>query len=381
MQKTGWILLALGVLAIARFGVWHRRRDHAMVLCGEMEGGVSEFRGSLQRMPNGFWELSEPRWSRGIHRASQSFYGEVWLTPQSGTSLAQMDFGQEIAVSGPFHCVDRRRNPARVEDVWETWRLPRVYLSGRQVRIRVVSGAPSTWVSRFQLAFDAGLGRLFAGFPGCLGLERAVWLGDTTGLPPRLTVYYREGGLLHFLSLSGQRVYALVWMGSLGLRFLLAVTLALGGWKFGGRLFREIHRALPLFCCGMLFFTSHGTGALTRTGILLSAHLVLRARRLHVSVAQRVSSSIACLLLVEPQLLGNAGFLLSAAMTSVLCFSAFPSPGCRAWVRYFILNTAMPVMAMPFSAERFAVPPTFKSAIRPSSVSELPSDFTLTTES
>jgi competence protein ComEC len=240
-----------------------------------------------------------------------------------------------------------------MQDGWLPWRAPRVVIGGRRLRIEVLAAAAG-WGARFQQAFEAWLDRVFARFPGWLGLERSVWLGDTQALPPSLLSFYQRGGLLHLLSLSGQRVHALLVVAGWGLRAFLAVVLPLGLWRFSGRPFRELHRWLPFLCCGLLCLTSHGTGPLRRTLVMWGAMLILRWRRLEVAPLQWVCSSVACLIVADPTAIANPGVFLSAVATGLMGVMHDRVPRRSGLVGYLLIQSFLPILVFPLGAFFFA---------------------------
>jgi len=69
---------------------------------------------------------------------------------------------------------------------------------------------PSTGLLHISQRFSLGSKRHCPTIKGFKVFAIAVWTGQSNYLPEQLRDFYKEGGLLHILALSGQHVSALV---------------------------------------------------------------------------------------------------------------------------------------------------------------------------
>jgi hypothetical protein len=348
MRKSSWILLVLGIVASLHLAALRKRRDAAFRLCGVLERAVGTFSGSPQWRASGETALGDPSWLPAGRPPDEAvpFFGDVLLP--AGRIEPGTDTGQRLAISGPLRCQVPRRNPGGTEDGGARWRWPRVIVPARARVWRL--DRPASAASRFQAAFARRIDATFAGAPGWRGLERVVWLGDPRGLPPFLLAYYREGGLLHLLSLSGHRVAVLVLLALAALRVATGTAIRLGLWRFGHRGLREARRVLPLAASGLLWLTSQGTGPLRRTLAVAAALWCLRCRRLAVGPRQLLASTLALLALADPAQLTQIGFLVGAIASFALITldeAAARGRGLRAAAGIALV---MPLLVFPVSA-------------------------------
>jgi ComEC/Rec2-related protein len=196
------------------------------------------------------------------------------------------------------------------------------------------------------------LDKLFGRHPKLLAFEKGLWLGLWDDEDSDVYRVYRSGGLLHVLALSGQHVAVLAGMGlaiTKGVfRFLPSRAFS---WLFPFYSFCRLY--LPLLAAGFLVFTSAGAPSMLRAfGCIASARL-LEKLRLASGGLQRLSTTAAILLVIDPSLLGRPGFILSAVATAWIGkdFLLFTRQnGLRG---YLSLTLKMSLCLMPLSAFYF----------------------------
>ena len=262
-------------------------------------------------------------------------------------------FGQEVSLSGPFRCTLPLRNPGRVDDGIFDLKRPRVLAYGKGFHLRLLPESASL-ASRAHFWFRSWLDCAFRDFPGLHGFEKVVWIGDRSELPESLTRFYREGGIVHFLALSGQRVAGLVILATAGLSLLLRLALFSRFSRQAEPVYRELRRLLPLACATVLCLTGSGTAAVRRVLALAAVLFLVRIRRWHCSRLQMIGSSVACAVLWEPELVADVGYFLSVVATVVLVQVAQETRGRDRLVGYLLLSSLMPVLILPLSAFFFA---------------------------
>lgn len=139
-------------------------------------------------------------------------------------------------------------------------------------------------------------------------------VGDTSGVSEADVVAMRRSGLAHFVAVSGSNVALF-----LGLLAVLAGPLAIGPKR------RAIIGlvALPVFVAATRFEPS-----VVRASTMAGLALAGRFLGIHLEAWQLISVTVVGLVLVDPSLVGNAGFQMSVAATAgVLIGARWPLQG------------------------------------------------------
>lgn len=354
MKILSFLLFAAA--AFLRLSCWESGRNRARDICSALllqdRRGLhfsAEFKGSLEPLSGRVWHLASPRFVG--NGSEDSFGGDVEVASELvGTGPV---FGREVTLSGPFRCSVPLRNPGRVDDGTPSLQRPRVLAWGKGFRLRLLP-EPATLLSRVHLWFRAWLDSAFRDFPGLLAFEKVIWIGDRSSLPEKLTRFYRESGIIHFLALSGQRVAGLVILATAGLSLCLRLFFFLGFSKETEPLYRELRRALPLFSAAALCLTGAGAAPVRRILALVTVHFLVRIRRWHCSRLQMIGSAVACAVLWEPELIADIGYFLSVVATVIVIQVAQETRGRDRLAVYFLLSSLMPVLIFPLSAFFFA---------------------------
>lgn len=346
------LLVILGLsFALALCLVASRRAlDEAWRACARWEAtskteAFPQISGSLVPRGNGRWELRGPTLSTAgppVPLSAEVFLSEALVGSAPGA-------GREVTVSGPLRCQLPRRNPGRLSDGLLLFQFPRARIASGKARVRLTATAASL-DARAAIAFDAWIAAPLSSFPGVRGLVRAIWTGDTAGLPDSLVGYYREGGLLPVLALSGQHVAVL----ALVLRFLFRRAMR----PFCGprtpraifTLYREGQRALSVLCAALLYVTSGAAPSMRRTLAMSVAGFALKARGLASSRLQITGSSVAVAVALDPSLVASPGFFLSAAATGLLVQVAAEADPKRQIREYVFITVTMSLLTLPLSA-------------------------------
>lgn len=341
------ILLLIGVrLSVYRSDL-HRSQGLCRSLLSPRSAGISiAFSGSPQWGPEGQGILADAIWE--VDGRSIPFSGDVILEfPVRG-----MELGQRVLVSGRFRCVVERRNPGAIDDGLLTFRKPRVRGVGNSLRVKLLS-RPVSWLSHVRERFLSFLQQTFHAFPGLTAFEWALWTGDASRLPESLREFYREGGILQILALSGQHVLGMTLLVNLlvnGTALLWSRTTA----KSRGDGVHWVRFFAPLLCAFVLWTTSWGAPTMARTLGLVIAHTLLRIRRFEVPVVQKVCTSVAGQILWEPALIASPSYLLSGAITALVAHVMFLNSEAARWKSYLRTATLSPILVAPLTAFFFS---------------------------
>lgn len=297
------LLICLGLALLSRLSHGKKERDQAWAFCSSLwvsarKPREKELRGFLRPSVRGRWELSSPSWVVGAEE--NTFSGRVFL--EGALVEKSADLGRRVSVSGPFRCQHPFRNPGQQEDGLWTLRQPRLSARAGEFSLRFLEVPPPLW-ERFAFFFQKELNSHFQKTPSLLVLVRAVWLGDLSGFEEPLLRFYREGGLLAVLALSGQHVAVLVFLVTSGLAFFVSLlnTVWKPSWRYLGPVYPHVLRLIPLLSAGLLLLTSQGAASMKRTAAMALAYFVLRLRRFQCDPLQLTASSVACFLLWEPE--------------------------------------------------------------------------------
>lgn len=196
------------------------------------------------------------------------------------------------------------------------------------------------------------LHRWFFRFPRLLEFQRGLWQGEWDWLESDVYAVYKNGGLLHLLALSGQHVVVLIGL----VQFLSRTVLNFLPSRCASYHF-QLQRLFPLLIASFLCFTSSGAPSMLRALACVASQSLLRVLRLKTSLLQRLTTAIAILIILDPELVGSIGFVLSAVATiwvgqDLICFCARDG-----WQGYVALTLKMSLCLMPLSAYYFyAVP-------------------------
>ena len=304
------------------------------------------FLGAVVALPNGPLTVYQPVWESP--HGPVLFQGKVTIDPQ----LVRPQIGLRVRISGPFQCAIALRNPGRVEDGLLEIKEPRLSGFGKKFRVRLLSEA-DPYLVRIPKAFYRGLKRTFGEAPQLLGFLEAVWTGDDKGLPLSLREFFKEGGVLQILALSGQHVTAMVLIVTLLTRLGLTGFFRLVGVR-GERYLGYVYQSLPIACCTLLLVTSQGSGSVVRTFGMYFALWLLRVRRMQCPPVQLAASSVACMIIWDPGLIAGAGFFLSAVATALTCQVLAEQKIRRQLLEFLFVVTAMPILVVPLSAFFFA---------------------------
>ena|GEM_PF-2352150 len=340
------VYLSILALVLLRLAFWRAKVDDAYTLCSELVSKRSPvtFEGSLVPHTSILWRLDEPV----VRPGGSSFYGQVYVDSR----LVRPVFGRRVLITGPFRCQIRFRNPGEMEDGISAVREPRVIASGKGFEM-AFSEKTELWTATFQNMFRGWLEKIFQTTPRLLGLLKAVWMGDTEGLPPELLTLYREGGLLQVLALSGQHVGAMLLVFEFLLQGLAAIFFRFNQlWLLP--LYRCANLWMPMACSSLLLILSGGAAPIQRTFVMVLSMTVLRFRGFECTPLQITASAVACMILWRPSLACSPSFVLSVVATGLLCQVVARDRWRKRVSEYFFLSSTMPVLVFPLSAFFFA---------------------------
>ncbi len=323
------LFLSFGLLRWARF---QTDQDEALCAKWSQKGRfpVRQVQGTVTELkPWGAKLGGVSVWEGG---AKRKFSGELSLQAEG------LKRGDVVRVWGKLRCIPPYRNPAAVaRDRF----LPSVskLSAGFRPKWRVVRAA-THW------------GDLFQPIPALRPLFGAVWTGRASALPKTLEDFYLKCGLLHVIALSGQHVVILVLLVRGALYLLGRLVFGSLRRKPRGALWWHGLRALPVFCAGLLFFTSGGAPSMARTLAMALGVWVLSYRALSATPFQWAASSVACLCLIDPRYFLQPGFVFSALATLLLLFLV--SQPTR-WLRSYLgITVFLPLLLFPATAFYFA---------------------------
>lgn len=174
--------------------------------------------------------------------------------------------------------------------------------------IVVIHPAPAGWRWRGQRWLWAGLSGIEN--PRVRGMSYALLTGDKSELDPQLRTVFARCGTMHLLAVSGLHAGLVAWIPMLLMRR-----------------YRQRYWAIPLFVLvigvvwGFAWFTGLSASVIRAAAMLsmMALGLLLRKR---VSTLNSLAAAALFMLLSEPKLLFNAGFLLSfLAVAAIVCFT------------------------------------------------------------
>jgi hypothetical protein len=350
-----WPILFL--LALACLNVlWRSHRTRALLeLCSEWQelASLVHLRGTIWEDSAGRVKLSPTEvFRRGRWEDLPAIVGlpdSPYSLPNSGpNSGPSPEFGQGVWITARPVCRYPLQNPSVIEDGLGGLLPPRVWLRP-PLHLAEDPGAPSNIAMTFRTEIEAWLVSLFENFPGVSGFERAIWMGDTRGLSPELMTFYREGGLLAILALSGQHLAGLIMCVS----YLQWIPFALmrrflPGWT--DRILFPWRRALPSICALVLWVSSGGSPPMLRTLAMAIAMGLLKWRGLHGVGFQILCSSTALFLIWDVRQAASISLFLSIAATALtlIVFSE-----ARLWPRiriYIFTSVSIPILMVPVTS-------------------------------
>jgi hypothetical protein len=339
-------VLFVGLAAL--FFLGHRRKiaDEVAGLCSQWaaEDRFEAFQGSLGQDVWGRWRLFSAEVSSV--QGARPVGCDVWISD----SDERLEPGRSVRVYGRPRCLEPLRNPGALEDGLIELTLPRVWVRAPTL---VPSGEGRGILFDARVAFENWLGAIFDGFPRMAGFERAIWLGDMRGLPSHLLHFYREGGLLPLLALSGQHVAGLL----LCLSCLQWIPLFLLRLYFPGPanvFLVRWRRIAPTLCAFFLWVTSGGAPPISRTLAMALSVSVLKARGLVATHLQILKVSLLLLVIWDYSNAASISFLLSAIGTGATLLLISEVKLSRRMKIYFVMSLAIPLLMMPVSSFFFA---------------------------
>lgn len=298
------------------------------------------------RVRGTLWEDNGGRWKlvpAEIYAwGSWEFFGwEVELPEFSG----RPESGQRVWISARAACRFPLQNPGVNEDGLGRLLLPRVRLR-QPIHFLPEPSAPQDWLRTARNRFKSWLLKFFDGFPGVSGFVIAIWTGDTRGLSPQLMKFYREGGLLPILALSGQHLAGLIFLVSYVER-LPFVFLRKRNPVLANRLLGPTRRLVFFLCAFLLWVTSGGAPAMLRTVAMALALGLLKWRAMHCASFQILTSSTALLLLWDVRQAASVGLFLSVAATALTLVVFCEARLSRRFAKYFFASLWIPVLMLP----------------------------------
>ncbi|MCB0418425.1 MAG: ComEC/Rec2 family competence protein [Bdellovibrionales bacterium] len=319
------------LLVMAALVRWQQEKRTHRLLCGELAnlaaiGQPVLVEGTLRAHPSG-WLFRDAL---------------VWIAPGRGYRVKGVWVWAGFA--GPWRYEGRigsarvrLRCGARLKNGPYWGEIPS--LSGGGVWVGLRAGG---WEirSRWQQAISARLLR----WPTLWGLSLAIWTGDASAVGGGLLNNYREWGMGHVLALSGQHVLIL----SSTLLYLLGQFFRMRSRRWAN----SLRSGLPLLICAFLWLTSGGAPSVQRVTFLGFAARALKHFGLWAPPLQRLSSSVALLVLWDPELVGSVGFGLSVVMSYCLFEIGEPQFRSRIW-EYVWIQAVMALLSAPLAAYYF----------------------------
>lgn len=301
-------------------------------------------------LKNIFWKKEDSRIALpAVIHLSEKASRSDWLEPLLGSVIEAKAFFKRIASP---------RNPAVQQDSLFVYAEPRFQLVYfEEIQKQNFSISFSHFLFSFSFHFESWLTKKFDPFKVLLGFLRAVWQGNSEGLPVNLKKNYEAGGLLQILALSGQHV----------LSFFLVVQSVIWFWNRiyffiteSTRLWVPVRSlSISCFCALMLYLTSAGVGSMLRSVTYALAVLVLQKRNLFSYRLQIVGTVLAILLVISPGLVTNVSFILSAGASTVQLL-VFQRRNLRSqWRAYLFLSLILPILLFPMQCFYFASVPLF----------------------
>lgn len=257
--------------------------------------------------------------------------------------------GSLVRIEGKLFCQSPPENPSRSAGLLQWIRKPETVLRISHIHIERVVEKRS-----LRSRFETWVREAFAAYPQLAALERALWFGDLTGFSQQIREFYLVSGSLAVLALSGQHVAGL---------FLLSETVSnlffLFLWKVLPLCYRRAMSFLfcrwkilqPLFCSGVLLYTSGYSPSMVRTTAMVFSVCLVRFLGISSSLLQILSTSAGLLLLLDPFWMLSPGFVLSVAATgSVFALTART----RWFLLYLAFSFALPLLLLPWTSYYFS---------------------------
>jgi predicted membrane metal-binding protein len=333
---------------------WKSERESSLSWLLELTsktGSRGTVSGRLAEQVSGKWILENPRVEYFPGR-----WESLAVVVEVDERISRRWSGRSIRLRGQFRRAREYRNPGSVGDGLFSLRPLRITFSDRHGTVEPIAGPNFLSLSFYRQKFSDSIETTFGMFPHLRSLENAVWLGDLSGLPENMKLFYREGGLLQILALSGQHVVILTTLLLFFTKNFLKFSFVFRKPKFPPPGFRFFAAVCPLVAAITLYVTGGGAAPIARALVTAFCFSLLRWFRWQWSVLQVVCSATACQIIWRPELVTSPSFFLSCAATGLLCrlLEATGNSARRRWSDYIFFTIAMPFLVLPLGAFFFA---------------------------
>ncbi len=256
------------------------------------------------------------------------------------------NFEQGVWIKGLFKCKTNYKNPSQKSDLKKFFEYPTIHIS------HLISSGQSnnsidiyTKISNYIRSY---IEKTFKEYTFLLGFILAVWTGDSGKLSHNIKNTYIDLGISHVLALSGQHINAFSFCFSSVL--FLIVLISKG--KFV-KIAAKISKILPLIGALLLFITSGGQPSIKRTLAMVIIQKIVILAGLYSKPFQIVCSSVALLIINEPELISNVGFILSAFACAFLVHISLSGNLKKMFYGYMVVSIIMPIVMIPLTAHLF----------------------------
>lgn len=334
------LLLLLGA-AIWSVGEWRRTRTLSAFSCAYLQAHPRVCAvGRFEQAASDRWEL-EGSLLEARELGSSIVLGKVLFFGSNSENRHLR--GRHVRICGRLSCAAIRRNPSGREDRWLD--LGARAILGRLDRSRIEPADPADTGRSWRTWAREVLDRSTRGkYPGLHALGLAVWVSDRSELSEDLARFYRQTGLLFILALSGQHVVVLAgviaYLEFLVLKLLQFSRVRPRDQAMLSRWFRE-HRLL--LASLLLCVTSATPASVRRAAAMVGALYLLDRRGLNCSVFTRIASCAGLLMVYDPTLIADAGFMLSV-VTTVMVVQVYRANQRRA---YWLASVSVPLCSAP----------------------------------
>ncbi len=228
------------------------------------------------------------------------------VTKEIAERTKVIQIGQTVKIRGILYPYESAGNPGQF-DAQKYYGAKGIYACINKAKVDAVNGKPDvvgeTLFSMRRYFTD----RLDTTFPGeDAAILKSLILGDKTDLPEDVKELYADAGILHILAISGLHIS----LFGMGLYRLLR--------------FCHVHLKISVvICIGIMFgygmMINMPVSAL-RAILMFSLRLVAKVCRRTFDMPTGILFAAAFVLLMQPQAVGQAGFLLSFFAVGGICF-------------------------------------------------------------
>lgn len=260
----------------------------------------------------------------------------VYLRIEPGMGHPKLKWGDHVQVAGRMEAPRPKRNPADFDFAnYLKYKGIRTVLYVREAQTLSVSSASTSWLHRSVNFLRDNIHHTithFAPNEETAAMQRALLIGDRTGLPEQLKQAFNNTGLTHLLAVSGLHVLLIGMVLFNLLRPLLGRIPGLSWTSI------EVIRSLATFIVLMFFlWITGGSPSVVRAVVMAAVFLTGTLLQRETSGLNSLGVAMFVLLLLQPENLYDIGFQLScAAVAGIVLFQL----AITEWAKRFSLQNS-----------------------------------------